>query len=118
MANYTAASAKHPTLAAGTIDTVTLNAAGDFAGWRLQNCGSDDIFYRWGTTTDSGAQARSDGIGHDGAPSQTGLTVKGDNTYRLRPGATDEIPLGLDNEASLIVALISASAVDYSVEAW
>lgn len=105
MASYTVTSAKHATLAAGVVDTVTITT--DISGVEILNRGADLIYF---TTT--GATP----------------TVGGDNTYvvpaggALRIDTTETIgaPSSGGNPATLSTAvkLISGSATAYSVSAF
>lgn len=103
MANYSAATAVHETLAASAVDQVTLTAPiGEVTV--LNRTGTAEIYFTVGTANNT-----------PGTPS-----AGGSNCYVL-PAAvssvTVQVEAGSVRDCSLLVYLISAAAESYSVEA-
>lgn len=90
MAAYSAALVKHATLAAATVDTVTLGS--DANRVEVYNRGTGDLYF-----TVSG-----------GTP-----TVAGDDCYIASSGAA--LQVDVPTAGNTVVKLISAAAVPYSV---
>lgn len=92
MATYSVAIAKHPTLAANTVDQVTITGGGQADVEVLNRDPAADIYF----TTDGSVP-----------------TVGGDNCYVVRAGQALQrsVPIA----AATVVKLISASAAPYSV---
>lgn len=91
MASYSVALAKHATLAASTVDTVTLTA--DFKAVEVTN-------------------RATSGLGISFTVDGSTPTALGDNTFWVGPGQSLTVPSGASSDA---VKLISASADAYSV---
>jgi hypothetical protein len=91
MASYTATSAKHATLGASTVDTVTLGS----------DCNNVEVYNRAATVdiyfTVNGATP----------------TVAGDNTYAVGPGTA--LLVSVPTSGATVVKLISTGANAYSV---
>lgn len=94
MASYTALFAKHATLTAATVDTVTFGREAESI--EVQNRGASDIYFR----TDGGTP-----------------TVGGDDTYVVVPSTVRKVPNGGLSDASTVVKLISSGAIAYSATA-
>lgn len=92
MAAYTVGDAKHATLTAGTVDTVTLGR--NYTAVEVVNRGSDAIYFN--------ANAEPD------------PTVEGDNTYVVPAGGA--LMARMWSGTTTVVKLISASATAYSVQ--
>lgn len=102
MASHAAVSAQHATLAALTVDDVTLSS-GSIRLLRIQNrSAADTIFYTWG-----------------GRVTPSDPTVNGDDCFCLPPGAVDELDVTHERFTSgAVVKLISSGIPSYSVEAF
>lgn len=105
MASYSVATSKAATLTAATVDTVTVT--GNKRGFRIQHrgaVGTPDIWYTWGYTT----------------PSDPATDGSVDGSYNLAANSVDRLddPVSRDNEAQVVIKLISTGAVAYSVETW
>lgn len=94
MASYTEVTSKHATLAASTVDDVTITGATSLL--QVVNRGSDDIY-----------------LTH-GASAPTNPTVAGDDTFFLGPEGTFFIPL--ESSGNYTVKLISTGTPAYSVQ--
>lgn len=90
MTSYTVSTAKHATLAAGVVDTVTLGQ--DFNNVEVANHGAAAIYF-----TTEGATP----------------TVAGDNTYQVAPGGA--LVVQPASGGNTVVKLISSGATAYSV---
>lgn len=91
MASYTATEAKHATLVASTVDTVTFPV--NYARVEVLSRGSDAVYF----TVDGTAPA-----------------VGGDNTYVATGGGGVIVPTR-GQQAATVVKIISAGATAYSV---
>jgi hypothetical protein len=100
MADYSAARAVHKTLGAATQDVITLTATTSLV----------EIINRGTTDTIFGA------AGTFPASSVPDATVAGDDTFAVPPGGVRTITMA-QQEADLVVKLITASATPYSVQA-
>ncbi len=94
MANYSVNRAKHATLVAATVDTVSFVSA--TAEVEVVNRGTDDIYY----TVDGSTP-----------------TVGGDDTYIVRGGEAVGAPKNFVNPLVAQVKLMSSGSPAYSVEA-
>lgn len=93
MASYSVAISKHPTLAADTVDEVTLPFKN--GNVEVYNHGADRIYFRW-----------------DGTPA----TVKGDDTRVVDGGGGLIVSCkSADPSKYVVLSLISGSETDYSV---
>jgi hypothetical protein len=92
VATFTVKSAKHATLAANTVDTVTLQS--DFREVEVLNRGGTELFF-----TVNGS-----------APS-----VTGDNCFVVLAGGALAVPAWEVLDGATVVKLISASSCAYSV---
>ena len=91
MASYTVTSAKHATLAANTVDTVTYSDTGRNRTVEILNRSDSDIYATFGT----------------GTP-----TVAGDNTYVVPARTALRLPM-----LELSIKLISSGAAAYTITA-
>lgn len=91
MASYTVETAKHATLTAATVDTITMT--GSVPRFEVKNRGTGDIYFR------------VDGVNP---------TVGGDDTYIVCSGEALQVPSG-GGPDSAEVRLISAATIAYSV---
>jgi hypothetical protein len=91
MASYTVTTAKHATLTANTVDTVTFTTD---ASVEVFNRGSDYIYFTTDTTTP---------------------TVAGDNALVVPPGGALSVSGGNYSDGITTVKLIAATSCAYSV---
>jgi len=95
MATYAAAKAKHATLTASTVDTVTLSNCSNV---EVLNRGTTELYFTVDGTTP---------------------TVAGDNCYIVQAGAALQVPGSsptyVQDRVAIAVKVISSAAVAYSV---
>lgn len=98
-----ATTSQHGTLTANVVTTVTLTGNKRWLRIQHRGAGMADVWWTWGY--DSAVTPATDG--------------SADGSYNLAGGGIDlvEEPISRDNEAQIVVKLISTDAVPYSVEA-